>query len=120
MVSQDPEVAKALGLLKGWDNNESTSSVAAAIYEVWATKHLGRATVGRATPEAARKLVGDGQLDAVISYLEHPDSALGADPSGGAQCDPAREPEIRASRIETAPGAKHGYVGLGQAASRDL
>jgi penicillin G amidase len=80
VISQDAEVAKALGLLKGWDNNESTSSVAAAIYEVWATKHLGRATVGRATPEAARKLVGDGQLDAVISYLEHPDSALGADP----------------------------------------
>ncbi len=80
VVSQDPEVAKALGLLKGWDNYEGTSSVAAAIYEVWATKHLGRATVGRATPEAARKLVGDGQLDAVISYLEHPDSALGADP----------------------------------------
>ncbi len=80
VASQDPEVAKALGLLKGWDNYEGTSSVAAAIYEVWATKHLGRATVGRATPEAARKLVGNGQLDAVISFLEHPDSALGPDP----------------------------------------
>ena len=80
VVSQEAELAKALGLLKGWDNNESASSVAAAIYEVWATKHLGNATVGRAIPAAARKLVGEGQLDAVISYLEHPDSALGADP----------------------------------------
>ncbi len=80
LVSQDAEMAKALALLKGWDNNESTPSVAASIYEVWAMKHLGRATVGRATPEAARKLVGDGQLEAVISYLEHPDGALGADP----------------------------------------
>jgi penicillin amidase len=80
VVSQDAEVAKALGLLKGWDNHEGTASVTAAIYEVWTNKHLGRATVARATPEAARKLVGDGQLEAVISYLEHPDSALGADP----------------------------------------
>jgi penicillin amidase len=81
VASQDAELAKALGLLKTWDHNESTSSVPAAIYEVWATKYLGRATAGRATPAAARTLVGDGHLEAVISYLEHPDSALGADPA---------------------------------------
>ncbi len=80
VVSQDAEVAKALALLKAWDNDESISSVPAAIYEVWATKYLGKATVARATPAAARTLVGVGHLEAVISYLEHPDSALGADP----------------------------------------
>jgi penicillin G amidase len=80
LSSPDMQVAKALALLKAWDHNESTESVPAAIYEVWATKHLGRATVGRATPEAAQKLVADGHLEAVISYLEHPDSALGSDP----------------------------------------
>jgi len=37
--------------------------------------------VARATPEAARKLIGDAHLAAVIDYLEHPDAALGADPS---------------------------------------
>jgi penicillin G amidase len=80
LSSQDPEVAQALALLKAWNHEESTSSAAAAIYEVWATKHLGRATVARATPEAARKLVGDAHLEAVIDYLERPDNALGADP----------------------------------------
>jgi penicillin G amidase len=80
LASQDAEVAKALDLLKAWDHDERTSSVPAAIYEVWATKHLGKATVLRATPEAARKMVGDGHLEAVISYLEHPDGALGSDP----------------------------------------
>jgi penicillin G amidase len=80
LSSQDADLARALVLLKTWDHNESISSVAAAIYEVWATKYLGRATVARATPEAARKLVGDGHLEAVIFYLEHPDGALGADP----------------------------------------
>jgi len=81
VISQDAGVAKALALLKGWDNNESTSSTPAAIYEVWATKYLGRATVARAAPEAVRKLVGNGHLEAVITYLEHPDGALGADPA---------------------------------------
>jgi penicillin amidase len=33
------------------------------------------------TPQAARQFVGSGSLDAVITYLEHPDSALGADPA---------------------------------------
>jgi len=81
LSSPDAEVADALVRLKAWDHNESTGSVAAAIYEVWATKHLGRATVARAAPEAARKLLGDGHLEAVISYLQHPDRALGADPT---------------------------------------
>jgi penicillin amidase len=81
VTSQDAELAKALGLLKTWDHDENTSSVPAAIYELWATKYLGKATVERATPAAARSLVGGGQLEAVISYLEHPDSALGADPA---------------------------------------
>jgi penicillin amidase len=80
LSSQDAEVAKALDLLKAWDHDERTSSVPAAIYEVWATKHLGRTTVLRVTPEAARKMVGDGHLEAVISYLEHPDGALGNEP----------------------------------------
>jgi len=80
LSSPDAELSHALALLNAWNHEEGTSSTAAAIYEVWATKHLGRATVARATPEAARKLVGDAHLAAVIDYLEHPDVALGADP----------------------------------------
>jgi penicillin amidase len=81
LSSPDAEVSQALALLKMWNHEESTSSPAAAIYEVWVTKHLGRTTVARATPEAARKLIGDAHLAAVIDYLEHPDGALGADPA---------------------------------------
>jgi penicillin amidase len=81
LSSQDAAVAQALALLKAWNHEESTASAAAAIYEVWATKHLGKATVAKAAPEAARKLIDNGQLQAVIEYLEHPDGALGADPA---------------------------------------
>ncbi|HEY2465276.1 MAG TPA: penicillin acylase family protein [Steroidobacteraceae bacterium] len=78
--SSDAALARVLALLKAWNHEENTDSVAASIYEVWATKHLGKATVARVVPPAARKLIDNGQLEAVIEYLEHPDAALGADP----------------------------------------
>ena len=81
LSSQDAALLQSLALLKAWNHEESTGSVAAAIYEVWATKHLGKATVSKVAPEAARKLIDNGQLQAVIEYLEHPDGALGADPA---------------------------------------
>lgn len=71
------EAAGAIKLLQAWDHDETTSSAAAAIYEVWATKYLGAATVAKITPSAARPLVQNGQLEAVITYLEHPDQRLG-------------------------------------------
>ncbi|MGH6910298.1 MAG: penicillin acylase family protein, partial [Phenylobacterium sp.] len=70
LSSSDPDVSRALGLLKAWDSNESTDSAAAAIYEVWATKHLGRATVAAAAPEAAKPLLGASSPDPVLTWLE--------------------------------------------------
>ena len=81
LSSQDAALSQALALLKAWNHEEGTGSVAATIYEVWATKHLGKTTVARAAPEAARKLIENGQLQAVIEYLEHADGALGANPA---------------------------------------
>ena len=80
LSSPDASIAQALTLLKQWDHDETVSSAAAAIYEVWVTKHLGQMTVNLVTPAAARKIVDAGSPDAVITYLEHPDSVLGADP----------------------------------------
>lgn len=81
LSSPDPKLARALALLKAWDHDEAVGSAAAAIYEVWAVKHLGLAVVAAVTPPPARGLVGSGSLDAVASYLEHPDLALGSDPA---------------------------------------
>lgn len=75
-----PELASVLALLRGWDANETVDSAAAAIYEVWAGKHLGKAVVAKVTP-AARELVGSGHLEAVVTYLEIPDQRLGPDPA---------------------------------------
>jgi penicillin amidase len=75
LSSPDPSVARALVLLKAWDNEETVGSAAAAIYQDWVTNHLGHTVVASATPPAARLLVGSGQLDAVITYLESPQAA---------------------------------------------
>jgi len=81
LSSADPDVARALTLLKQWDHDETVGSAAAAIYEVWLSEHLGKAIVAVATPAAARPIVENGSPDAVISYLEHPDAALGPNPT---------------------------------------
>lgn len=83
LSSSDPMVAEALTRLKQWDHDETTASAAAAIYELWVAKHLGQMTVNAVTPVAARAIVNAGSLDAVITYLEHPDATLGADPAAG-------------------------------------
>jgi penicillin amidase len=75
LISPDPEVQRALALLRTWDNNETTDSVPAAIYQVWATNHLGHTVVASAVPEAARTLVGSGSIDGVVTWLESPEAA---------------------------------------------
>jgi penicillin amidase len=72
----------AMRLLSNWDGNLTVNSAAAAIYEVWANKYLGKAVVAHVTPEKARELVGNGHLEAILTLLENPDSSLGADPVG--------------------------------------
>ncbi|HSZ50784.1 MAG TPA: penicillin acylase family protein [Caulobacteraceae bacterium] len=69
LSSPDPRTAKALALLKAWDGNETTDSVAATIYEVWSAKHLGRTVIALDAPTAAN-IIGGGSLDAVIGWLE--------------------------------------------------
>ena len=75
LTSPDPSVAKALEMLKTWDNDETVGSAAAAIYQVWVSNHLGHTVVAAVTPQAAQSLVGSGSLDAVVTYLETPEAA---------------------------------------------
>lgn len=81
LSSPDPELSQALALLRQWNHDETVSSAAAAIYEVWVTKHLGQSTINTAAPPAARPIIDAISLDAVITYLERPDAALGANPA---------------------------------------
>jgi penicillin amidase len=72
LSSADPLTAKALSLLKSWDGDETASSAAAALYEVWVSKHLPQTVAAKLAPRAASLIPGPGaSLDAVITHLEH-------------------------------------------------
>jgi penicillin amidase len=73
-------VDHAIKLLSAWDGNLTVDSAPATIYETWANKYLGKALVSRLTPVAARDIVGNGHLEAVVRYLEKPDTRIGPRP----------------------------------------
>ncbi len=83
LKSDDPQVSQALNLLRTWDLRTGAHSAAAAVYETWATKHLGGAVIARTAPAAARPILGQGDLAAVTRYLQAPDQAFGPDPAAG-------------------------------------
>jgi penicillin amidase len=80
LSSQDPVLAEGLKRLKEWNHFTSADSAGAALFEVWMTKHLGRALVAKAVPEPARAANPNPDIVAVVAYLENPDNALGSDP----------------------------------------
>jgi penicillin G amidase len=80
LSSDDPETSQGLQLLRSWDYRATVDSAAAALFEVWMTKHLGKAAVAKATPEAARTLIATPDIAAVIDLMEKPDASLGTDP----------------------------------------
>jgi penicillin amidase len=70
LAASDPAAVQALALLKGWNADERTDSAAAAIYEVWANKHLTKAVVAAAAPEAAKGVISPTGPDPVLTWLE--------------------------------------------------
>lgn len=78
--SDDPGLAEGLRLLKAWDHKTTADSAGAALFEVWMTKHLGRALVAKAVPEPARAAIGASDIAAVVDALENADALLGPEP----------------------------------------
>ena len=82
LTSPDPEVEQARRLLTAWDGDEDVDSAAAAIAEVWLSKHLGPLAAARMTNPEAAAVIGHGSPYAVTTCLQAPDAALGDDPAG--------------------------------------
>ena len=75
------EAAPALALLSGWNCRIEASSAAAALFEVWFTKHLKPALFALLVPDsAARALLAPGDSETICAVLERPLSAFGAEP----------------------------------------
>lgn len=64
----------ALSLLQGWNGELAPESAAAALSEVWWSKHLRPAVFAvRVADTAVRALMGLGDVDAILARLEQPE-----------------------------------------------
>ncbi|GAA4619704.1 penicillin acylase family protein [Saccharopolyspora hordei] len=69
--SGESDLRRALRLLRDWDAVESADSAAAALFEVWLSKHLGPGFVRAAVPAAA-DVIGDADTLVLLRELEQP------------------------------------------------
>ena len=69
-VPDDPVLTRAAAMLKSWDCRAEIDSAPAALYEIWAAKHLPQAVLAEVVPEPARPLVGGGSIEAIAAILE--------------------------------------------------
>ena len=73
--------APAMRLLAEWDGELGAESAAAALFEVWWTKHLRPLLIASVTTDAmARELIGPGDAASLLQLLETPDYRLGTEP----------------------------------------
>jgi penicillin G amidase len=65
------DAGRALDLLRGWDHRLARGSAAAALFEVWWTKHLKPALLDRVTTDpVARKLLIPGDTATLLATVE--------------------------------------------------
>ena len=81
ILAPPPAVAPALALLADWDFRLEATSAAAALFELWWTKHLKPALFMQLVPDApARALLGPGDVEGICHALENPDQRWGDTP----------------------------------------
>jgi penicillin amidase len=74
------EAAAALRLFEGWDAVLGADSAAAALFEVWWSKHLRPAVLASCVADPAlRALLGPGDPDSVLARLEAPEAIASRD-----------------------------------------
>jgi penicillin amidase len=81
LSSSRPDTRSALQLLSAWDGNESATSAAAALFEVWWSRHLGPSFKAAVlSPQGAQALALDApHPTALLMALESPAQHFGAD-----------------------------------------
>lgn len=80
LQAEDAATANAIRMLTSWNFSLDATSGPAALAEVWVTRHLRPAAVGRLTPPEIRKEVAAGDFSIIIGLLEQPDQRFGPDP----------------------------------------
>ncbi|HEX9171172.1 MAG TPA: penicillin acylase family protein [Telluria sp.] len=79
LTSPDPDTRSALHLLSGWNGEETAASPAAALYEVWWSRHLGKAFKAAVLSPQAAGAMGAPHASVLLETLEQPGPRFGAD-----------------------------------------
>jgi penicillin amidase len=77
LSSSDPQTRAALDLLRGWDAVERADSPQAALYEVWMSRHLGRAFINAVLPPNAAAVIAAADPAVMLDSLESPQAHFG-------------------------------------------
>ncbi|MEO8804742.1 MAG: penicillin acylase family protein [Burkholderiaceae bacterium] len=74
----DARAQAAARLLLGWNAVESGDSAAAALFEVWWSRHLGPALKDALLPRAAAQMIRTADVELLLETMERPAPALGS------------------------------------------
>src|SRR5262249_6876272 len=67
----DPEVTRALELLRDWNHELRPESAPASLFEIWWSRHLRPRLLERLVPDSqARSFIVPGDIESVVSTLE--------------------------------------------------
>jgi len=73
----DARAQAATRLLLDWNAVEAGDSAAAALFEVWWSRHLGPTVKDALLPRAAARFIRTADVELLLDTLEHPSPALG-------------------------------------------
>ena len=76
LSSDDPESKAALGLLTTWNANVDADAPAAALHEVWFSRHLGRAFKAAVLSQSAAAAIDAPDPAVMLHALEHPETCF--------------------------------------------
>jgi len=79
LTSTDAQTQAALNIFNSWDYVERVDSPQAALYEVWLTRHLGKAFKDAVLSKEAAAAMGAPDVAVVLDALEQPQARFGAD-----------------------------------------
>jgi penicillin amidase len=83
-LKAEGNAARALALFHGWNHELAAESAAAALFELWWTKHLKPGLFTRlVSDDELRPLFSPGDVESILRVLETPDRRFGADPVDG-------------------------------------
>jgi penicillin amidase len=79
LSSSDAQTQAALNLFTGWDFIERADSPQAALFEVWLSRHLGKAFKAAVLSPAAANAMGAPDVAVLLDSLEQPAPRFGPD-----------------------------------------